>query len=132
MLYIAAIFHDIVYYPWRSDNEIRSVHFLLEHAPDTEDNRHIAQMIADTRTHRPTSRLSALFCQMDMSVVLGSWEELLAWESGISFEYSFLTKNEYLRKRLQFLRDMVRMYPQNAENLQRLVDVLEEGYKQKR
>jgi predicted metal-dependent HD superfamily phosphohydrolase len=124
MLYIAALFHDVVYEPWRSDNEIRSVHILLERAPDTEDIRHIAQIISDTRTHRPTSVLSAIFCQMDMSVVLEPWEELIAWEVGIAFEYSFLSKDEYRKKRLEFLREMLRVYPQNAKNLQMLIDAL--------
>lgn len=124
MLYLAALFHDVVYDPWRSDNEIRSVHILLERASDTEDIRHIAQIISDTRNHRPTSTLSAIFCQMDMSVVLGPWEELIAWEVGIAFEYSFLPKDEYRKKRLEFLREMVRVYPQNAKNLQMLIDAL--------
>lgn len=125
MLYLAALFHDIVYDPWRSDNEIRSVHLFLERAPDTDDIRHIAQIIADTRTHRPTSTLSAIFCRMDMSVVLGPWEELIAWEVGIAFEYSFLPKDEYRKKRLDFLRQMVRVYPQNAKNLQKLVNAVQ-------
>jgi pantetheine-phosphate adenylyltransferase len=125
ILLIVALFHDAVYEPWRSDNEVRSAQLLLEKSRDSDGIQLMAQMILDTRTHAATENLSILFCKLDMSILTRSYEELLEWEKGISKEYSFMGR-QYIEKRLEFLHKMIRHFPENKENLTRLIDFVKQ------
>jgi predicted metal-dependent HD superfamily phosphohydrolase len=58
---------------------------------------------------------------MDMAIVTRPYNELLEWEKGIAYEYSFLPIEIYIEKRTAFLQQMVRDYPQNAAALTKLI-----------
>ncbi len=124
ILRLAAIFHDILYDPTRTDNEEESARFFLAHCNNQEspDIQHIHHIILDTKTHEPRSHLATLFCAMDMSVVLKPYDGLLTWEEGIRYEYSHLPDHVYRQQRIAFLRKMVAAYPQNAAALTRLME----------
>jgi pantetheine-phosphate adenylyltransferase len=118
-LTLAAIFHDIIYEPERSDNEERSALFLEAHC--TRDVSDIVQIIRDTATHQPSTPLSAIFNAMDMDILNRSWPELQAWEDGIYLEYSPHVGDAYKEKRLEFLRTYAQPEHPNFSNLQRLM-----------
>jgi pantetheine-phosphate adenylyltransferase len=123
MLLLTALFHDLIYDPQCNDNEDQSASFFLDAIEDpSPDHWQIAYMILDTKQHTPSSALSALFNQMDMAIVTRPLEDLFEWEKGIAYEYSFLPINTYIEKRIAFLQQIVKLYPENAHALEALID----------
>jgi predicted metal-dependent HD superfamily phosphohydrolase len=119
-LQLAAIFHDIIYNPVGTDNEERSVQYMIDNCDNpTTDHYHIAEIIMDTKKHIPSSPLSEIFWGMDMNIMNRNLQELLVWEDGIHKEYAQYVEN-YTEKRLKFLKTYVLKYP----NLQKLIDHL--------
>jgi predicted metal-dependent HD superfamily phosphohydrolase len=123
-LILTALFHDVVYDPTSQTNEEDSANFLIECAVDNtnDDVLDIKQMILDTKSHNSTTNLSESFNNYDMNIVERDFEQLLEWEKGIEFEYSFHTKEKYKEVRLKFLESLLDKYTHNTENLIKLVD----------
>lgn len=121
MLYITAIFHDIVYIPNRNDNEFNSMYLLIERSKNASKVKEIAKIILETIDHKASSPLSHIFLEMDMDIVKRNYDELLAWEEGIEFEYNFMPKEKYKHERIKFLEKTMTKYPKNAENLSKLI-----------
>jgi pantetheine-phosphate adenylyltransferase len=120
ILMLAALFHDIIYEPRRSDNEERSAQFLLDVSKHSPHITHVVQLIHDTKHHVPSSPLSAIFCQMDMSIVHAPYETLLEWEDGIRYEYGHLPWKDYKERRIAFLESICELH-ENAYALKRLI-----------
>lgn len=126
MLLLTALYHDIIYDPQQSNNEEASAEFFLGAIHDPLPYHwQIAYMVCDTAQHNPSSPLSALFNQMDMAIVTRPYEDLLEWEHGIQYEYSFLPIDTYITKRTAFLQQMVYDYPANALALTQLIDYVQ-------
>ena len=128
-LILAALFHDCVYEPKNSDNEEKSASFFLESCSDkkNKDVLDIEKIILDTKTHESTDRLSKSFNKYDMNIVERDFDQLLDWEKGISEEYKGYG-DAYKDGRLKFLESMLDRYPNNTENLLKLVDWVKENY----
>ena len=128
-LLITALFHDCVYDPMKTDNEEKSAEFFTECCQDKDnnDNKDIRQMILDTKTHEATTKLSESFNHYDMNIVERDFDQLLDWEKGISEEYKGYG-DAYKDGRLKFLESMLDRYPNNTENLLKLVDWVKENY----
>ena len=128
-LVISALFHDIVYDPMSNQNEEMSAKFLIDSSLDktNPDILEIKQIILDTKTHEPKSKLSEIFCEMDMDVVKGDFEELLEWERGIGEEYKQYG-NLYKEGRLKFLESLMDNYPTNSGNILKLIDWVKKNY----
>ena len=123
MLTLVAIFHDIIYNPRRTDNEAQSAELFLNSVgmdKDSADIQEIAQIIRDTKDHKPSTHLSSIFSHMDMDIVRRPYPELLQWEAGIRHEYSHVPGIAYVVVRARFLGQMMKKYPENAEALRRL------------
>jgi predicted metal-dependent HD superfamily phosphohydrolase len=123
ILTLAAIFHDIIYNPRRSDNEAQSAELFLNSVAMDKDNadiQEIATIIRDTKDHVPSTHLSTIFSHMDMDVVRRPYEELLKWEAGIRHEYKHVPGIAYVVVRARFLGQMIKKYPENAVALRRL------------
>ena len=124
-LILCALFHDIVYDPIRGDNEQKSADFFINccSEKDNIDLLEVKQMILDTKTHEAQTDLSQLFIHFDMKVVESDYEKLLEWEKGIKEEFEpVYGKDQYKFGRLNFLESLLDKYPQNTDNLLKLID----------
>jgi predicted metal-dependent HD superfamily phosphohydrolase len=124
-LVLCALFHDIVYDPMRQDNEEKSAEFFINCCSEKDDIDllEVKQMILDTKTHEAQTELSQLFIEFDMKVVNSDYEKLLEWEKGIKDEFEPIYGEEnYKFGRLKFLESLLDKYPQNTDNLLKLID----------
>ena len=128
-LILATLFHDIVYDPMKWDNEEKSAEFFMNCCEDKSnpDIVEINQIILDTKKHTPTTPLSEKFCNFDMSIVDGNFEELLKWENGIHEEFKAYGEM-YAPARLHFLESIIDKHPQNMENLSKLIEYVKKTY----
>jgi predicted metal-dependent HD superfamily phosphohydrolase len=128
-LLITALFHDCVYDPMKQDNEEKSAEFFEQCCQDKNntDMLDISKMILDTKTHEATTNLSESFNHYDMNIVERDFDQLLEWENGIHEEYKAYG-DLYKDGRLKFLESLLDKYPNNTENLLKLVDWVKENY----
>ena len=129
-LIIATLFHDIVYDPMRSDNEEKSAQFFMNCCEDKSnpDVLEINQIILDTITHESNTPLSEVFCHFDMNIVERDFNQLLKWEKGIFEEFQAYGPDIYKQGRLTFLESLMDKYPQNTDNLLKLIDYVKKTY----
>lgn len=127
-LIIASLFHDCVYEPSESNNEEKSAEFFINCCIDksNSDIQEIKQMILDTKTHKASTQLSESFNNYDMNIVERDFNQLLEWEMGISEEYK--NNDSYKEGRLKFLESLLDKYPNNTENLLKLIDWVKTNY----
>lgn len=123
-LLIASLFHDCIYDPKLFNNEEKSANFFIECCVDkrNEDILEIKQIILDTKTHKPSTKLSEAFINYDMNIVERDYDKLLEWEDGIKNEYSEIGVEKYKINRLKFLESLLDKYPNNIENLLKLIE----------
>lgn len=123
-LLIASIFHDIVYDPMKNDNEEKSAEFFMNCCLEKSnaDILDINQMILDTKTHKANTKLSESFNKYDMNIVERDFDSLLKWEKNIRLEYNCYNNDQYKDGRLKFLESLLDKYPNNTENLLKLID----------
>lgn len=124
-LLITALFHDIIYNPCEVNNEEKSADFFMSVCEDksNKDILEIKQAILDTKTHKPSSKVSQIFCDLDMSIVESDYDKLLEWEEGIEAEYvPCFGKEAYKEGRLKFLESLLNKYNHNAGNLLKLIE----------
>ncbi len=120
-LFLAAIFHDIVYNPQSKTNEEDSATFFLNEAKSsqltTEQKEHIKQLILDTKHHKPTVKFSEEFIKADLAILNSSFDKLIKYEKQIFKEFQFVDYKDYKVKRIEVLKHF------NANgNLNHLID----------
>jgi pantetheine-phosphate adenylyltransferase len=109
VLFLAAVYHDIVYDPTRHDNEQLSADEFEKDAviylKHIDEGRivEIKQIILDTQNHRATTKLSGMFCEMDMSVLKRPFAGLIAYEEQVFKEFQFYDYKSYKAGRIDFL-----------------------------
>lgn len=107
-LFLAAVFHDIIYDPRSSRNEELSAEFFLEqarHSPlSNEQKEHIKQLILDTREHKPSVQFSEELIEADLSILNSSFDKLLEYEKQIFREYQYVDFTLYKPKRIEALQ----------------------------
>jgi len=100
-LLLAILFHDIVYLPRNSDNEEKSAEIFKIYF---SNNINVYNSILNTKTHTSTDTLSQQLNDLDMSILYtDNLTDFIEYEKGISKEFSFVSKDTYLKKRIEFL-----------------------------
>ncbi len=110
-LFLVAVYHDIVYKPWRKDNEKMSAELFKKHwtkYAKKSPNKNIIEnfvynCITQTKNHDGEKHLEHVFNSLDMSIISGTKEEVMLWEKEIAKEYSFIPYKIYKKHRLEFL-----------------------------
>lgn len=124
-LILTAIYHDIIYDPKSLTNEEDSADFFIKNVKIIDnDMLDVKQMILDTKNHIPSNDLSKLFIEFDMDILNRNFIDLVKYEDGIYKEYSF-TEN-YITKRIEFLNNIIDKYPNNKNNLLKLIDYIKQ------
>ncbi len=107
-LFLTAIFHDIVYHPKSRTNEEDSADLFMKKAKDSsltsEQKQHIKQLILDTKTHKPTVKLSEEFIAADLAIFNAPFGKLLNYETQIFKEFQSVDFLEYKPKRIEVLK----------------------------
>lgn len=122
-LFLAAVFHDIIYNPKSNTNEEDSAEFFIKAAGSSslssDQKAHVKQLILDTKTHKPMVKFSEDFIAIDLSVLNGSFGDLLNYEQQIFKEFQFVDYKIYKEKRVEILQ----RYNKNG-NLNALIDYI--------
>jgi pantetheine-phosphate adenylyltransferase len=107
-LFLAAVFHDIIYNPQSSTNEEESAEYFLQSAKTSvltnDQKEHIKQLILDTKTHKPTVPFSEEFIKADLSIFDTSFDKLIQYEKQIFKEFQFVDYKIYKEKRVEVLQ----------------------------
>ena len=107
-LFLAAVFHDIIYNPQSSTNEEDSAEFFLKSAHSSsltgEQKEHIKQLILDTEHHRPSIKFSEEFIKADLAILNSSFDKLIKYEKQIFKEFQFVDYKTYKTKRVEVLK----------------------------
>lgn len=127
ILLLAAIFHDIIYYPDKNDNEEKSVEYLNTYVVETNSSIEKAkEIILSTKNHNSEDKLCKIFNTLDCSIMSKNYDDLLIWEKEIKAEYSFVDLKTYKEKRIEFLNNNISKYPDNENNLKKLIRLIRE------
>jgi len=140
---LALWFHDAIYDPLRSDNELRSAQWLDEVASDSgldaETRRRLYDLIMVTRhDSAPQSLDEAVLVDTDLAILGASFERFEEYDQQIRREYLHVPMSVYRQKRRQILEGFLvrdRIYTtapyfdafeqQARENLSRAIDRLD-------
>ncbi|MBS7563076.1 adenylyltransferase/cytidyltransferase family protein [Mucilaginibacter sp. Bleaf8] len=106
-LLLAAVYHDVIYDPKSSTNEEDSASYFNDnYAADTNLKAEVSQIILDTKTHQPSSELSAVFCELDLNILRQPFDKLIAYEHQIFKEFQFVDYKTYQAKRVEVLQQL--------------------------
>lgn len=103
-LFLAIIFHDVVYQVGALDNEEKSVamfKIFTEHLSDKNKSL-VAEAILDTKTHKPSTVLGGILCKLDLDG-LYDFPTFIKNERLIMKEFQKYDYVSYLRGRIKFL-----------------------------
>jgi pantetheine-phosphate adenylyltransferase len=109
-LFLATIFHDIIYNPQSNTNEEDSAELFLKEAASSqltgEQKEHIKQLILDTKYHKATVAHSQELIDADLEILNGLFGELITYENQIFKEFQFVDYLTYKTKRLEVLKQL--------------------------
>lgn len=101
-LFLAIVFHDIIYNPKANNNEELSAELFCKYV----HNDKVKQAILETKTHKPTSEFSKQLCDLDLDILWSDYEAFIDFEHKIFKEYQWVDYKIYKEKRLQILSDL--------------------------
>ena len=114
---LALYYHDVIYEPTRSDNELKSAEYAIEALKDylsAEQCQHIYALIMMTANHQidklaDEDKISdaAYLLDMDLSVLGGSWSEYQQYAQAVRQEYAHVTKVNYRVGRITVLQKLL-------------------------
>ncbi len=132
LLLLIALFHDIVWFPQRNDNELQSAaafDLLLpslgcELPVDIADT--VRSTVVATKRQQDLTPTAHLFHELDCDILVhGSPVDLLAYEFQIFREFQHLNLADYRKGRGSFFNRISRHFPECRENMRFLVEYLE-------
>jgi pantetheine-phosphate adenylyltransferase len=108
LLFLAAVYHDAVYDPRRTDNEERSAKLFLKEAASAGFDRRsadaVATMIRDTKSHVPSIPASVALIEADLDILDQPLDTLIAYEQQVYREYQYVSYRDYAKARIRELR----------------------------
>jgi len=111
ILILTALFHDIIYNPQKTDNELQSVNFLKSKmfTKMTPEIQKVCDIILATKSHNKTGdKLTDMFCGLDMWYLTnGTFIEIFEDERKIFKEYQFVDYDTYKMERCKFLQQVI-------------------------
>jgi pantetheine-phosphate adenylyltransferase len=105
VLFLAAVFHDIIYNPRAIDNEEQSALYFREvYKGNEEIARKVEAIILDTKSHTASSPESEIFQQADLAVFDKPFDALIEYENQIFKEFQFADWKLYQTERVKVLQ----------------------------
>ena len=110
-IFLAIVFHDIIYDPRRNDNEERSCGYFRQEMPE-DFQKNNAKLMDDVCTaimetkhvSPPQSELGKILCKADMNTLIQSGiSDLIHYELKLSREYQIFPHESYRNGRIDFL-----------------------------
>jgi predicted metal-dependent HD superfamily phosphohydrolase len=132
IMVVAAVFHDIIYDPKRTDNEEKSAELLMSYLKIgmslwlSNNIEKVKKLILATKTHDKIHELISNFNKFDCSILDSGFSDLLKWEEQIYKEYEFAGCS-YKDERIKFLESCIPDHMENLENLNRLIKYIRNG-----
>lgn len=108
-LFLAIVFHDIIYDPKANDNEEKSAELFYS----LIQNDIVRQAILDTKSHIPTNEISKQLCQLDLNILYSNFKDFVDYEDKIFKEFQFIDYKTYKENRINFLEK----YDVNKESI---------------
>lgn len=104
VLFLTAVFHDVVYQPKANDNEQQSADYFKQvYNGGSDMAQQVIQIILDTQHHKASNSLSQLFQQADLAIFDKPFDALLAYEHQIFKEFEFVDWKTYQTERVKVL-----------------------------
>lgn len=129
VLLLAAFYHDAIYDPKRTDNEEQSEKLFKKHIkhPDSFISDEVVECIKSTKWRsRPSHQLVRIFWEADNAGFLKGYNHLLKNEGLIRKEYSFVSRDVYKKKRIQFLKTNLGLFSAKADkDILKLIEFVE-------
>lgn len=114
---LALFFHDVIYDPKRSDNELKSAEYAVEVLKDylsAEQCQHIYALIMMTATHQINKSANenkisdaAYLLDMDLSILGAPWSEYQQYAQAVRYEYMHVAKEDYRTGRIVVLEKLL-------------------------
>ena len=114
---LALYYHDVIYDPRRSDNELKSAEYALTALRcylNEEQCQHIYALIMMTANHQidkleDEDKISdaAYLLDMDLSILGGSWSEYQQYAQAVRQEYVHVAKEDYRVGRITVLQKLL-------------------------
>jgi pantetheine-phosphate adenylyltransferase len=108
-LFLAAVFHDIVYDPRSQTNEPDSADLFLKEAASSslsdKTKQEVKQLILDTKDHKASGELSKILIDADLAIFNESFDKLLEYEQNVFKEFQFVDFKAYREKRVEILQN---------------------------
>lgn len=98
-LFLAIVFHDIIYDPKARDNEEKSAQLFLSYVRNFE----VSDAILETKLHRPTTTLGKQLCTLDLEILNSDFATFMDFEGKIFKEYQWVDFSIYKEKRVKIL-----------------------------
>lgn len=108
ILVLGILFHDIIYFPWKDNNENMSVSFLASVVNCDIDTIGFkaCELIEATKEHKNTDYLCTILNTLDTEILRSQdMDKLIEYEHQIFKEYNFLPLDTYINKRSNFLKN---------------------------
>ena len=114
---LALYYHDVIYEPRRSDNELKSAEYAVEALKDylsAEQCQHIYALIMMTATHQlnewtdPNKDSDAAYLlDMDLSILGAPWYQYDQYAQAVRQEYVHVAKEDYRTGRITVLQKLL-------------------------
>lgn len=147
---LALYYHDVIYEPTRSDNELKSAEYAVESLSSylsAEQCQHIYALIMMTASHqiddmdkdsdKAKESDAAYLLDMDLSILGATWSEYERYAQTVRQEYAHISNADYRNGRIAVLKGLLahptlyltdhyhsRLEEQARENIKREIKIL--------